>query len=153
MSSSYPDPSYHDNYSDPDEDDKQQNGQFGDEDEQEEDEEEDDFVQRPKRESEEEDLVPYQPPTTGPETTKRKLIDGPDTASAPGDSSRNGHTDQIPPAKRNKPEPLEPSILNAEPLDEFVMEIADWIHKHSYGKQHIEVEAKVGMLIDTRTNE
>jgi len=56
-------------------------------------------------------------------------------------------------SKRHKPEPLEPSILNAEPLDEFVLEIADWIHKVSLGKQNIEVEAKVGLILDTRTNE
>jgi hypothetical protein len=48
---------------------------------------------------------------------------------------------------------LEPSIIAAEPFDEFLMEIADWIAHVTHGLQNVEVEAKIGTLIDTRSGE
>jgi len=47
---------------------------------------------------------------------------------------------------------LEPSIINAEPLDEFIREIADWILRNAAPLSHVEIEAKIGILIDSRTN-
>ncbi|EJD49682.1 mRNA triphosphatase CET1, partial [Auricularia subglabra TFB-10046 SS5] len=41
---------------------------------------------------------------------------------------------------------LEPSILNAEPFDEIIRFIADWIHRKATGEANIEIEAKVGVL-------
>ncbi|KDN53056.1 mRNA triphosphatase CET1 [Tilletiaria anomala UBC 951] len=48
--------------------------------------------------------------------------------------------------------PLERSIFNVDPLDEFSVTIADWIWSHVQGLQNIEIEAKIGTLIDTSTN-
>jgi polynucleotide 5'-triphosphatase len=48
--------------------------------------------------------------------------------------------------------PLSLSILGVEPLDEFIKEIADFIHHMIVTKPdlagHVEVEAKVGVLKD-----
>ncbi|KIP09698.1 hypothetical protein PHLGIDRAFT_102447 [Phlebiopsis gigantea 11061_1 CR5-6] len=53
----------------------------------------------------------------------------------------NGHTDRP---------PLSLSILAVEPVDEFILEVADFIHHHIMNKKDregtIEVEAKVGIL-------
>ncbi|KIY45200.1 mRNA triphosphatase CET1 [Fistulina hepatica ATCC 64428] len=54
--------------------------------------------------------------------------------------------------------PLSLSILGVEPLDEFIREIADFIHhvimtRPDYGvTANVEVEAKVGILKDKQTN-
>lgn len=45
--------------------------------------------------------------------------------------------------------PLEHSILNVEPVDEFIREIADFVHRLVANRtEHIEVEAKIGVLRD-----
>ena len=46
---------------------------------------------------------------------------------------------------------LSPSIIGVEPLDEFIREIADFIHYHIYNRPQdaagaVEVEAKIGVL-------
>ena len=48
---------------------------------------------------------------------------------------------------------LQPSIIGVEPLDEFIREIADFIHYHISNRPPdaggtIEVEAKIGLLKD-----
>ncbi|KAI0051099.1 mRNA triphosphatase CET1 [Auriscalpium vulgare] len=52
--------------------------------------------------------------------------------------------------------PLSPSILGVEPLDEFIREVADFIHhtilnRPPEAQGQIEVEAKVGVLRDKQT--
>ena len=47
--------------------------------------------------------------------------------------------------------PLEPSFVNYEPLDEFIREVADWIHYHANGQSNIEVEAKFGTHLNEET--
>jgi len=47
--------------------------------------------------------------------------------------------------------PLEPSILNAEPWDEVMRAISDWIYANVQGRAHIEIEGKIGRIIDTST--
>lgn len=47
--------------------------------------------------------------------------------------------------------PLEPSFVNYEPLDEFIREVADWIHCHANGQHNVEVEAKFGTQINDET--
>ncbi|KAJ8520881.1 hypothetical protein ONZ45_g2401 [Pleurotus djamor] len=46
--------------------------------------------------------------------------------------------------------PLSLSILGVEPLDEFIKEVADFVHHHISNRPdlpgHIEVEAKIGLL-------
>lgn len=36
-------------------------------------------------------------------------------------------------------EPMEASIIGAEPTDEFIFEIADWIHHTTRGRHNVEV--------------
>lgn len=62
----------------------------------------------------------------------------------PGSTNGNGHSSDVMP-------PLSLSILGVEPLDEFTMEIADFIHHHIANRPpgltgHVEVEAKLGVL-------
>ncbi|KAF8315577.1 mRNA capping enzyme [Clavulina sp. PMI_390] len=68
---------------------------------------------------------------------------------------RNAQSDSDPLSQL--PPPLEPSWINAEPVDEFVRDIGDFIASHAKGRSHIEVkiqvEAKIGRIIDTRTNQ
>lgn len=63
----------------------------------------------------------------------------------------NGH-----PSSSSLP-PLSPSILGVEPFDEFILEIADFIHHmiktRPDGPGRIEVEAKVGVLRDKATGQ
>jgi polynucleotide 5'-triphosphatase len=52
--------------------------------------------------------------------------------------------------------PLSLSILGVEPLDEFIKEIADFVHhmimtRADYPNAKVEVEAKVGILRDLKT--
>ncbi|KAG8860878.1 mRNA-capping enzyme subunit beta [Tulasnella sp. 330] len=148
-----PEAIYYEGHSDPEDDEKNSNG--AEEEDGDEEEDEEDFIARPRRGSSP-PPIPFQPPSHNASGTKRKA---PDTQS-PSMGHRtvtNGgpHVPVVDPSssKRHKPEPLEPSILNAEPLDEFVLEIADWIHRVSLGKQNVEVEAKVGLILDSRTGE
>ncbi len=60
----------------------------------------------------------------------------------------NGHSSDVAP----KPA-LQPSILGVEPLDEFIREVADFIHYHITNRPPdtggaVEVEAKIGVLKD-----
>ena len=56
----------------------------------------------------------------------------------------NGH-----PPEHSLP-PLSVSILGVEPLDEFIREVADWVHHVVSTRQeragNVEVEAKIGVL-------
>ncbi|BGP58549.1 hypothetical protein JCM8202_001213 [Rhodotorula sphaerocarpa] len=60
-----------------------------------------------------------------------------------------------PPARRRpalSSLPLEPSIFNVAPIDEFTREVADWLWGFT---QHldwdkVEIEAKIGLLLDSR---
>lgn len=69
--------------------------------------------------------------------------------SHPYSSQSNAGTSGLP--------PLSLSILGVEPLDEFIREIADFVHHMivtraaDYPTGHIEVEAKVGVLKDRAT--
>lgn len=77
-------------------------------------------------------------------------------------SASNGHSAQMPPFE--KPQhtlsisrshalvqpALEHSIINVEPLDELIKDVADFIHRLIANKrQHIEIEAKIGVLKDS----
>lgn len=119
-------PGYYDEYSDPEAD--PPNGHPHNDVVDDEDEEEPDFVSRPRRKSSPQP-IPYQPPASN--DLKRKASD-----AGPPPLPRNGGPLD---SKRPRPEPLEPSILCAEPLDEFVLEIADWVHKMAQGRSNIEV--------------
>lgn len=73
-----------------------------------------------------------------------------------GDANANGEQ-QAPPssarASMSGGGTLEPSILNAEPFDEVMREVADWIFNTAQGHANIEIEAKIGLLIDTGTGQ
>ncbi|KAG9008776.1 mRNA-capping enzyme subunit beta [Tulasnella sp. JGI-2019a] len=152
-SSSHPPPeaTYYEEYSDPEDDEKQSNGAVGTEEGNDEDE---DFISRPRRDSSPAP-IPFELSQVAA-GSKRKAPTHPSPDTGGRAATNGGHQGPImdPSAsKRHKPEPLEPSILNAEPLDEFVLEIADWIHRVSLGKTNVEVEAKVGLIMDSRTGE
>ncbi|KZV70229.1 mRNA triphosphatase CET1 [Peniophora sp. CONT] len=68
----------------------------------------------------------------------------------PGSTNGNGHSSDTMP-------PLSLSILGVEPLDEFTMEVADFIHHHIVNRPpgmngHVEVEAKLGVLMGRGTD-
>ena len=44
------------------------------------------------------------------------------------------------------------SIFGTDPVDEFASEIADWIWDNSQGHEALEIEAKIGVMIDKSTN-
>ncbi|GAA5877630.1 hypothetical protein JCM8547_007125 [Rhodosporidiobolus lusitaniae] len=48
--------------------------------------------------------------------------------------------------------PLEPSIFNVEPIDEFTREVADWLWGFCalLDWDKVEIEAKIGLLVDQR---
>ncbi|KAK9767243.1 mRNA-capping enzyme subunit beta [Basidiobolus ranarum] len=47
---------------------------------------------------------------------------------------------------------LERSIFCVEPLDDILKVVSDFLYKH-LDRPHVEIEAKLGVLIDTRTNQ
>jgi hypothetical protein len=121
----FPEATYHDNYSDEENDGDRASeaSSAGDE-----DEDEDDFVTKPREDS-------------GPSNKKRRLSQRDDPPA-----SSNITVSTVAPASTSAalPQPLpglilEPSIINAEPLDEFIREIADWILRFASGRNNIEV--------------
>lgn len=129
----------------------------------EEEEEDDDFVQRPRRKyDEEEDEDEEQRP--GPSKRARYSPSGPNgyaraspPASAGPSHSYGGagpssypQTRAPPPLPSSGSKPnLEHSILNVEPMDELIREIADFVHRHIANRtEHVEIEAKIGVLRD-----
>ncbi|KAL4400730.1 mRNA-capping enzyme subunit beta [Malassezia pachydermatis] len=44
------------------------------------------------------------------------------------------------------------SLFGADPLDEFATFVADWLWQNMQGRANIEIEAKLGLLIDRQTN-
>ncbi len=76
------------------------------------------------------------PAEYGVKTLKRKVSDPHPSLPPKPNHPLNG---EGPATKKLRPEPLEESILNAEPLDEFIMEIADWIYGKIQGRSNIEV--------------
>ena len=131
---------YYYTYSDPEEQgarNPQEEAIPEDEDEDEGSEENDeDFKPRKQRSA---SLVPYNPHANS------KSGAGDAEAGTKPPKHANGVNPDIRPlmdphsAKSTRPEPLEPSILNAEPLDEFVLQVADWIYQQALGKSNIEV--------------
>ncbi|GAA5983008.1 hypothetical protein JCM10908_006866 [Rhodotorula pacifica] len=75
--------------------------------------------------------------------------------SQPSSSTAPPSAASAPPPIRKIPSsvlPLEPSIFNVSPIDEFTREVADWIWGFTQGLEwdKVEIEAKIGLLLDTR---
>ncbi|KZT40602.1 mRNA triphosphatase CET1 [Sistotremastrum suecicum HHB10207 ss-3] len=86
-----------------------------------------------------------------PRRASRSLSDASPTLQ--GLPSANGHDARGPPPPAPSV-PLALSILNVEPLDEFIREVADWIAYHLKGRTDcVEVEAKIGVLKDRNTGD
>ncbi|KAH8825154.1 mRNA triphosphatase CET1 [Flagelloscypha sp. PMI_526] len=70
------------------------------------------------------------------------------TDSSSHDNKTNGSSSTLP--------PLSLSILGIEPFDEFIKEVADFVHYHIANRPqidgNIEVEAKIGILRDVSSN-
>ncbi|KAF8513759.1 CYTH-like domain-containing protein [Gautieria morchelliformis] len=132
-------------------------------DEEDEEEDEDDFVTHPRRVSSPDELeeasskrrryspsVPdgytrASPPAAAPTSTSL-LHSQPYTPRPPGPSHTQASILRSPPSLKPA---LEHSILNVEPVDEFIREIADFVHRLIANRtEHIEIEAKVGILRD-----
>jgi polynucleotide 5'-triphosphatase len=90
-------------------------------------------------------MIPKQARSNSPPPLKRAR-----RAPSPTHSETNGHASST---ESPSLPPLSLSILGIEPLDEFIKEIADFVHHmimtrpdHLHGK--VEVEAKIGILRD-----
>lgn len=44
------------------------------------------------------------------------------------------------------------SIFGVDPVDEFAVQVSEWIWQHGQGLLNLEIEAKIGLLIDRKTN-
>ena len=130
-------------------------------DEDDEEEEEDDFVTRRRHDSssDEQEIAPPKrkryspsapngyarasPPAVGPTSSSHLRPEL--YASVSGPSHAQASAVRPPSVKP----PLEHSILNVEPVDEFIREIADFVHRLVANRtEHVEVEAKIGVLRD-----
>ncbi|TKY88997.1 hypothetical protein EX895_002238 [Sporisorium graminicola] len=47
----------------------------------------------------------------------------------------------------------ERSIFGVDPLDDFVTMVGDWIYANGRGRQNLEIEGKIGQIIDQETGE
>ncbi|GAA5874737.1 hypothetical protein JCM1840_000419 [Sporobolomyces johnsonii] len=105
-----------------------------------------------------------EPPSSRPRRSSSISSNPPAPAAAPppptAPVSSSSSSRQAPPPppptapmqRRPSDLPLEPSIFNVEPIDEFTREVADWIWGFCAGLDwdKIEIEAKIGLLVDTR---
>ncbi|KDN48271.1 hypothetical protein RSAG8_02863, partial [Rhizoctonia solani AG-8 WAC10335] len=57
-------------------------------------------------------------------------------------------------ASSNRNEPLVPSVIGSEPLDEVAQEVGSWIeyYTQNLNPEHVEIEAKLGIIIDKGSN-
>ncbi|KAF8583353.1 mRNA triphosphatase CET1 [Ramaria rubella] len=127
------------------------------EDDDEEDEEEDDFVPRRRRESSsDEQANPPKRSRYSPSAPNGYARASPPAASTSHPQPRTSVAAPAPveasplrlPPPNARPS-LEHSILNVEPVDEFIREVADFVHRLVANRtEHIEVEAKIGVLRD-----
>src|SRR5258708_31819468 len=121
----FPEATYHDNYSEDEEDDPN-SSKKGEED----DSEDGDFVKHPQ-----EPITTLQPPHK-----KRRLsLEERGPSNVQNESPRLDITiSPLNSPSRAADTALEPSIINAEPIDEFIREIADWMAYQCRGKRNIE---------------
>ncbi|BGP20741.1 hypothetical protein JCM10213_001014 [Rhodosporidiobolus nylandii] len=107
-----------------------------------------------------------EPPTSRVRRSS-SISSNPPPPSAPSTSAAHSHPSPAgsqrqppppPPAaappmqRRPSEQPLEPSIFNIEPIDEFTREVADWLWGFCAGLDwdKVEIEAKIGLLVDSR---
>lgn len=107
----------------------------------------DEMVEDPDSEDSDEDEDDFLPTTRVPipaANPPQKLVG---RAQLPPATTANTHP--IPP--RPPPQQLgliEPSILNVEPIDEFMREVSDWILRVAGGRENIEVrDAQIPLCI------
>ncbi|KAL5632529.1 hypothetical protein ACGC1H_005468 [Rhizoctonia solani] len=108
--------------------------------------------------------------------TKRRRTDSPPPKQPARPNGSNGQSSYKPPpasqpppppptqhgpymptffnASSNRNEPLIPSIIGSEPLDEVAQEISSWIeyYTQNLNPEHVEIEAKLGIIIDKGSN-
>ncbi|CAE6461343.1 unnamed protein product [Rhizoctonia solani] len=118
---------------------------------------------------------PGEPSRNAP-PTKRRRTDSPPPKQPARPSGSNGQPSYKPPPVNNAPppppiqhgpyvptyfnrssnrnEPLVPSIINSEPLDEVAQEVCSWIeyYTQNLNPEHVEIEAKLGVIIDKGSN-
>lgn len=112
---------------------------------------EDGFITRPRRRT---TLSDPQSPSPSPKRPRYSDVPPTPTKETAGYAGQNGG------AYRSSDAPVSSqlalSILNVEPMDEFIREVADWIHAcireaDPRSPSKIEVEAKVGILVTRGT--
>ncbi|KIJ54824.1 hypothetical protein M422DRAFT_153388 [Sphaerobolus stellatus SS14] len=146
---------------DDEEDDDEEGGD--EEEEEEEEEEDDDFVPRRRAGDDDDDedaeigpgpakRARYSPSAANGITYARASPPAQAPRPHPQKSSSYATKDAIAAAYKSARKPhLENSILNVEPVDELIREVADFVHKLIMGcgdAEHVEIEAKVGVLRD-----
>ncbi|KAG8733534.1 mRNA-capping enzyme subunit beta [Ceratobasidium sp. 423] len=139
-----------------------------------EEDEEDDFL--PSRVNKYAPVGEPSEPSRNEPPTKRRRTDSPPPKQPARPSGFNGQpSNKPPPAKQapppppaqhgpymptyfnsasNRNEPLVPSIINSEPLDEVAQQVCSWIEHftQNLNPEHVEIEAKLGVIIDKGSN-
>ncbi|GAA5943634.1 mRNA triphosphatase [Sporobolomyces koalae] len=80
----------------------------------------------------------------------------PSSSSSSSNTSAPSSSFSKPPAPTSAtraPPPLEPSVFNVEPIDEFTREVADWLWGFCapLDWDKVEIEAKIGLLVDNKS--
>ncbi|KZO96927.1 mRNA triphosphatase CET1 [Calocera viscosa TUFC12733] len=84
----------------------------------------------------------YGEPTGSPPQKRRRL-------SPPPPTNGNARPTELLPAP---PPRLEPSFIGYDPFDDFTKEVADWIADLIRNQENVEIEAKIGLLLDQHSN-
>ncbi|CAE6468991.1 unnamed protein product [Rhizoctonia solani] len=144
-------------------------------DEEPEDDEEDDFL--PSRVNKYAPIDESSAQSHNAPPTKRRRTDSPPPKQPTRSNGPNGQPSYKPPPANQAPhppppsqhgpyiptflnpssgrnEPLAPSIINSEPLDEVAQEVTKWIeyYTQNLNPEHVEIEAKLGIIIDKGSN-
>ncbi|GAA6060867.1 hypothetical protein JCM10212_006247 [Sporobolomyces blumeae] len=95
------------------------------------------------------------PPATRPRpSSSRQPLPPPPPPPSASASAPSASTPASAPhlARRGSELPLEPSVFNVEPIDEFTREVADWLWGFCapLDWDKVEIEAKIGLLVDSR---
>ncbi|KZT60327.1 mRNA triphosphatase CET1 [Calocera cornea HHB12733] len=84
----------------------------------------------------------YADPTGSPPQKRRRL--------SPPPSNGGPRPVELLPAP---PPRLEPSFIGYDPFDDFTKEVADWIADLIRNQENVEIEAKIGLLLDQHTKQ
>ncbi|KAK0536999.1 mRNA-capping enzyme subunit beta [Tilletia horrida] len=78
---------------------------------------------------------------------------GPQQARAGGASGAGAGTATAAGQGADGSRPFERTMFSYDPIDEFTATVADWIWFHAQGQPNIEIEAKIGTILDRSTGQ